>query len=174
MVPHSAILESLELLQVSDNILEFAKRSMANWQTELTSCEESLANVNIRREIFQGDILSSLLFMIYMIPLTHLLRKAKARSILGGGEKMNHLLFMGDFKLYGKSENKIKELLSTVEIFSQDIGMEFGIKKCGVIIINRGKVQSTDEIKLPSDEKIRETEEPSSSINTYGDWSRTE
>ena len=174
MVPHSGILESLELVQVSDNILEFAKRSMANWQRELTSCEESLANVNIRREIFQGDILSSLLFMIYIIPLTHLLRKAKTRSILGGGEKMNHLLFMGDFKLYGKSENKIKGLLSTVEIFSQDIGMEFGIKKCGVIIINRGKVQSTDEIKLPSDEKIREIEEPSSSINTYGDWSRTE
>ena len=38
MVPHSGILESFELVQVSDNILEFLKRSMANWQTELTSC----------------------------------------------------------------------------------------------------------------------------------------
>ena len=37
MVPHSWILESLELVQVSDNILKFVKRSMANWQTELTS-----------------------------------------------------------------------------------------------------------------------------------------
>ena len=31
MVPHSWILESLELVQASDNILEFVKRSMANW-----------------------------------------------------------------------------------------------------------------------------------------------
>ena len=43
--------------------------------------------------------------------------------------------------------------------FIQDIGMEFGIKKCGVIIMNRGKVKSTGGIELPSDEKIRETEE---------------
>ena len=39
MAPHSWILESLELVQVSDNILQFVKRSMANWQTELTLCK---------------------------------------------------------------------------------------------------------------------------------------
>ena len=55
MLPHSWISESLELVQVSDNILKFVKRSMANWQTELTSCEESLEKVNIRKGIFQGD-----------------------------------------------------------------------------------------------------------------------
>ena len=33
MVPHSWILESIELVQVSDNILEFVKRSMANCQS---------------------------------------------------------------------------------------------------------------------------------------------
>ena len=57
----------------------------------------------------------------------------------GGGEKFSHLLFMEDLKLYGKSENEMKGLVSTVEVFSQDIGMELGIKKCGVIIMNRGK-----------------------------------
>ena len=79
MVTHSWIFESLELVQVSDNILKFVKRSMANWQTELTSCGESLAKVNIRRGIFQGDCLSPLLFVICMIQLTHVLCKAKGR-----------------------------------------------------------------------------------------------
>ena len=37
--------------------------------------------------------------------------------------------------------------------------MEFTIKKCGVIIMDRGKVKSTDRIKLPIGEKIREIEE---------------
>ena len=41
--------------------------------------------------------------------------------------------------MYGKSKNEIKGLVSAVEVFSQDIGIEFGIKKCGVIIMNRGK-----------------------------------
>ena len=66
---------------------------------------------------------------------------------------------MDDLKLYGKSEIEIKGLVSIVEVFSHDIGMEFGIKKCGVIIMNRGKVKSTDRIELPSREKIREIEE---------------
>ena len=115
-----------------------------------------MENVNIRRVIFQGD---SLLLVICMIPLTHVLRKAKLRYTLIGGEKINHLLFMDDLKLHGKSEGKIKGLLSTVEVVSQEIGMEFGIKKCGVIIMNRGKVNSADGIELPSGEKIREIEE---------------
>ena len=34
MVSHSWVLESLELVRVSGNILKFVKRSMANWQTE--------------------------------------------------------------------------------------------------------------------------------------------
>ena len=41
---------------------------------------------------------------------------------------------MDDLKLYGKSENEVKGLVSTVEVFSQDIGMEFGIKKFDVIL----------------------------------------
>ena len=61
--------------------------------------------------------------------------------------------------MYGKSENEIRELLYTVQIFSQHIGMEFGIKKCGVIIMNRGKVKSTDGIELPSGKKTREIKE---------------
>ena len=118
-----------------------------------------MAKVKIRREIFQGGSLSPLLFVICMIPLTDVLRKAKARYTLGRGEKINHLLFMDNLKLYGKSENEIKGLVSTVQVFSQDIVMEFGIKKGCVIIMNRGKVKSTDGIELPSGEKIREIEE---------------
>ena len=67
---------------------------------------------------------------------------------------------MDDLKLYGKSErSEMKGLVSTVELFSQDIDMEFGIKKCGVIIMNRGKIKSTAGIELPSGEKIKEIEE---------------
>ena len=118
MVPHYWILESLEFVQVSDNILEFVKRSITNWQTEFTSCGEILAKVSIRRGIFQGDSLSPLLFVICMILLTHILHKAKARCVLGGGEKINHLMFMDDLKMYGKSKSEIKGLVSTVEVFS--------------------------------------------------------
>ena len=44
---------------------------------------------------------------------------------------------MDDLELYGNSESETKRLVSTVKVFSQDICMEFGIKRYGVIIINR-------------------------------------
>ena len=80
------------------------------------------------------------------------------QDTMGGGDKINHLLFTDDLKLYRKSENEIKRLVSTVEVFSQDIGMEFGIKKRGAIIMNRRKVKATDGIELSSGKKIREIE----------------
>ena len=58
---------------------------------------------------------------------------------------------MDDLRLYGKSENECLLLKS----LAKDIGMEFGIRKCGVIIMNRGKVKSTKGIELPMGEKIR-------------------
>ena len=63
---------------------------------------------------------------------------------------------MDDLKLHGQGENEVKGLVSTAEVFRQDIGIEFGIKKCGVIIMNRGKFKLTDGIELPSIEKVRE------------------
>ena len=50
--------------------------------------------------------------------------------------KFFNLLFRDDLKLYRKSKNEIKGLVSTVEVLSKYIGMEFGIKKCGVIIMS--------------------------------------
>ena len=112
---------------------------------------------NIRRGIFQGDSLSHF-FCDMQITANSCTMQANARYTLGGGEKINHLLFMDDLELYRKSDNEIKGLVSTVKVFSQDVGMEFGIKKCAVIIMNTGKVKSTDKIELPSSEKIREIE----------------
>ena len=65
---------------------------------------------------------------------------------LGWGEKIKRFMFMDNLKLYGKSESEIKGLVCTVEVFNQDIGMEFVIRKCGVITMNRGKVKSSDGI----------------------------
>ena len=159
MVPHSWIQESLVLSGVANNVVEFIARSMKTWNVELMSCGEFLPKANIRRGIFQGDSLSPLLFVIYMFPLTDILRQVQSGYTLKCGERLNHLLFMDDLKIYGKNEREINALTSTVDIFSTDIGMEFGIKKCGTQILKRGKVVRSDGIELPSGEKIKEIEE---------------
>ena len=62
-----------------------------------------------------------------------ILRKAKAAyEYSESKEKINHLLFTNDLKLYSQSEKGLDSLVQTVRIFSEDIGMEFGIQKCAV------------------------------------------
>ena len=56
---------------------------------------------------------------------------------------------MDDLKLFAKSKNQIDSLVQTVYVFSEDIGMQFGIKKCEVFIMERGKVIRADGIRLP-------------------------
>ena len=124
----------------------------------LSSNGEFLANVKIKRGIFQGDSLSPLLFVVCLIPLTQILRKVKCEYALKSGDKLNHLLFMDDLKLFAKDEREINGLLSTVQIFSNDIQMEFGIKKCGILIMERGKAISTEGIELPSGDTIKDIE----------------
>ena len=47
---------------------------------------------------------------------------------------------MDDIKISAKSEHEINGLISKIQILSNDIGMEFGMKKCGVLVLKRGKV----------------------------------
>ena len=46
---------------------------------------------------------------------------------------------MDDLKLYGKDERKVDSLVNTVQVISSDIGMESGLRKCGVFILKKGK-----------------------------------
>ena len=153
MVPHSWIIEFLKMVQVPQNVITFIQRSMRNWKTELTSCGASLGTVNIKRGIFKGNSLSPLIFVICMIPLSKVLRKTKAGYQLGD-VKINHLLFMDDSKLFAKNQNEIDNLVSTAQVISQDIGMQFGVKKCGVAIMKRGKLVKSEDIRLTCGEII--------------------
>ena len=50
---------------------------MKSWKLELNASREKLGEVDIRRDIFQGDSLSPS-FVLCMVPVTWLLRRANA------------------------------------------------------------------------------------------------
>ena len=75
---------------------------------------------------------------------------------------MNHLLYMDDLKLYAKSEIGLESLVTTVRIFSADVGMDFGVTKCAKLVVRRGKVSEDEDIALPDGREIRSLEEGTS------------
>ena len=120
VVAHSWISVCLEMFGIANNVKDFLNNSMKSWKLELNASGEKSGEVHIRRGSFQGDSLSLLLFVLRMVPLTWLLSRAKAGY---------------ECRLATKQ---------TAHIFSEDIGKQFGIKKCRVLITKRGKVIKTD------------------------------
>ena len=160
MVPHSWILEMLSMTKVAGNVETFLRSSMKEWKTVLTSMGTELGEVQIKRGIFQGDSLSPLLFVIAMIPLSILLKKENTGYKFGADGKMvNHLLFMDDLKLYGRSKRDLDALIDLVRVFSRDIGMEFGLEKCAIVNIRRGVKEEVGGIELPDGQMMKEIDE---------------
>ena len=76
-----------------------------------------------------------------------------------GGGRINHMMFMDDIKLFGRSTKEIDILVQIVRIVSGDIRMEFGIEKCALVNIQRGKVTRTEGIQLLDGDNIKDIDE---------------
>ena len=97
---------------------------------------------------------------IFNIPLSLILRKVKAAyEFSESTEKMNHLLFMGDLKFYSRSEKGLDSLVQTVRVFSEDIGMEFNIEKCVMLVMEKGKIVKSVGIELPDGKVTKSLQE---------------
>ena len=99
MVPHSWILECLQMFTVAENVSCLVSNSMKSWNVEIFYGRETLAEVNIRCGIFQGDSFSPLRFVIALIPLTLILKKCK------------NLFYMDDLKIFAKEEACLDALI---------------------------------------------------------------
>ena len=52
-------------------------------------------------------------------------------------------------------ERGLESLIHTVRVVSTDIGMQFGISKCAMLVMWRGKVTKTDGTRMPDDREIK-------------------
>ena len=64
MVPHSWIIEHLDLFGVAQNIKSLLVNSMENWKVMLCSGNSELGKAEIKQGIFEGDSLSSLVLIL--------------------------------------------------------------------------------------------------------------
>ena len=65
---------------------------------------------------------------------------------------------MDDLKLYSCNEKELDSLVQTIHIFSKDIGMEFSIEKCAMLVIEKGKIVKSVGIELP-DSKVNKSQQ---------------
>ena len=115
MLPQSWILHCLKMYKISHEVINFIEQTMKIWRVELTAGGRSIAETKIQRGVFQGDALSPLLFIIAKMPLNHTLKKCTAGYKLSRlQEKINHLMYMDDIKLFAKNEREVETLIHAV------------------------------------------------------------
>ena len=92
---------------------------MKTGRVELTAGGRSLAEAKVYRDIFQGDAISQLQFIIALVPLNHFLRKCRTGYKLSRSqEKINHLMNIVDIKLIAKNEKELETQIDPVRIYS--------------------------------------------------------
>ena len=64
-------------------------------------------------------------------------------------EKINQLMYMDEIRIFAKIEKERETLIQKIRIYRQDIGMEFVIKKCNMLITKSEKRGMAEGIEPP-------------------------
>ena len=53
----------------------------------------------------------------------------------------------------------MRSLVQTVHLFSEDVGMKFGIEKCATLVMEEGKIVKSVGVELPDGKIIKSLQE---------------
>ena len=142
-VPHSWIIETLQLAK--DKIIDVIKMLMSKWRTKLylygDKATIETSEIEYRKRVLQGDMLSLILFVLSVNPLSYILHKKEGYKLGTGAKRCNlsNLFFVDDLKLYAIILEQLINLLKIIVEYSEDVGMSFRDNKCAYQCIQRGK-----------------------------------
>ena len=67
---------------------------------------------------------------------------------------------MDHLKLFGKTKRDMESLINTVRLFSENVAMQFGVDKCAITVLKRGKLDSSkSDIVFENQDTIRSPDE---------------
>ena len=117
---------------------------MNKWKTRVHLYGESntieTKLIDYYRGILQGDLLSLILFVLAVNPLSYLLSKEEGIKLTIEDQIriISHLFFVDDLKLFASSLARMEKLLDIVTQFTNDVGMTFRKTKCAYQAIQTG------------------------------------
>jgi hypothetical protein len=133
IVARSWLIRILEIYKIDPMIINSLQQLMKKWTTTLQvkakNNQITSDSIHIQRGIYQGDSLSPLWFCLALNPLCYLLNRTNYGFGINSNnqetQRLNHLLYVDDIKLYAATNNELQELLQLTQTFSRD-----GIEKC--------------------------------------------
>ena len=75
---------------------------------------------------------------MFLLSLTHILRSAApGYHFASNSQKVNHLHFVDDLKLYASNKELLESLIQTVLAFSNETGMKFRVENCAILTMRK-------------------------------------
>jgi len=148
-VSHSWLIYVLQIYKIDPQTINSLQQLMKKWTTTL---QVKVKNnrimrdpIRLQRGIYREESLSPLWFCLALNSLSYLLnRKNCGFGIHSGNQEMqrlNDLFYMDNIKLCAATNSQLQELLRLTQTSSRDIKMVFGIEKCKILCIAKGKLE---------------------------------
>uniref|UniRef100_A0A0N4ZL55 Reverse transcriptase domain-containing protein n=1 Tax=Parastrongyloides trichosuri TaxID=131310 RepID=A0A0N4ZL55_PARTI len=154
-ISHSKLKLILTKVGIDKRLLDIIFTSMKHWSFKINS-SKSKTWIKLHKGIYQGDSMSPTLFILSILPLSHILNK-EATIALSPNIKLNHIKFYDDIKLFAKTPEHLSTLVSRVEKFGEEIGLLTNAKKCAYTIDNKENNISTDEMAYSDYNELKAT-----------------
>ena len=146
------MLHLLKTLKFPSQICNSLKRITSQWRTTLSYQADSnkTCNIAIQRGMLQGDTLSSMWFILSLLPVGKYLSSTAGYQIIQTSPepataKVTHLYFVDDLKIYAKNIKLLHEILDKIRELSLQFGLEFNASKTKLLTVKRGKIQNAAE-----------------------------
>ena len=141
---------ALQLAKAPAQLIKAIKHLTNQWGTILCLVgknETIICDViKFLKNIYQGDSLSVLLFILIINPLSFLLRNLKGYSYgRNRNSNITHSFFVDDLKLYASNSNILKKQLDLVTTFFKDNRMTFDEHKCVYQQVENGKLIKNEQ-----------------------------
>lgn len=154
-VPHSLLIEILEVNKIDKVIVNLLRTLMHHWTTQLHLQGTNIGKIEIKKGIFQGDALSALWYCVTLAPLSNMLNTENVGYRLQTGQQIDHLAYMDDIKLIASTKTGLDTLIKTTKKYSDDTNMEFGIEKCKISVLRKGQWMDHPGFRTDEEHLIR-------------------
>ena len=154
-ISHDYLKWLLRAAGVSTEVLVLVSRLMSRWKTVIgkgTGARE----IRVRSGVFQGDSLSPLLFCLCVSPISYALREkcdhvgVIVKAGKGEEERVNHMFYVDDLKIYSGSVELVLEVIKKVEQLAETFGLKLNASKSAVrSIYPRSEMEETPSSCIP-------------------------
>lgn len=151
-VPHGALLEKLRKYGIRGRMLAFLRSLYGNSKLRVWQPCGLSDEVTMERGVRQGCPLSAVLFVLFINDIldgmTHL-----GATVFGFPDGVNRcpgFLFADDLALTAGRLSHLKRMLRKLEDWGVKYEMQFGIKKCGVMVVTSpsGQPMATNNLRV--------------------------